>query len=211
MKSPFSFGEMAKPYIQEFGWAIFPVTRNKVPLVKGGCHAATTMADQIDEWADLYPTTNVGVACGEPNGIAVLDVDFPAGIESLKAIFAAGHEAFAETIEAATPTGGRHYYFIQPNITLKNRAGKIAPGLDIRSTGGSIVAPPSMHRCGRRYEWVNSPARWCSDGYVTPAPMPYWLRMKAAAERLPRASYGQRPPGTPASNPCRILDLEEVT
>lgn len=211
MKDRFTFGEMAKPYIHEYGWAIFPVSRNKVPLVKGGCHAATTMQDQIDAWADEFPWANVAVACGDVNGIAVLDVDYPEGVDCLARIFEQDFEPFGETIEAATPSGGRHYYFIQPDVTLKNRAGHIAPGLDIRSTGGSIIAPPSMHRSGRRYEWVNSPDRWCSDGFVMPAPMPYWLRMKAAAEKpvdpvKARASRA-RPP---SSNPHKVLDMEET-
>lgn len=210
MRDRFGFGEMAKPYVLEYGWAIFPVSRNKVPLVSGGCHSATTMMDQIDEWAERFPLANVGVACGEPNGIAVLDVDFPAGIESLKAMFEQGFEPFRETIEVATPSGGRHYYFVQPNITLKNRAGHIAPGLDIRSTGGSIIAPPSLHRSGRRYEWVNSPARWCSDGFVTPAPMPYWLRMKASAEKPVNPVKARALKGRPkTSNPNKVLDMEE--
>lgn len=210
MKSRFSFGEMARPYIEEYGWAVFPVSRNKVPLVKGGCHAATTMRDQIDAWAEEFPWANVGVACGDPNGIVVLDVDFPEGIESLGRIFENGFEQFADTIVAASPTGGRHYYFLQPDLTLKNRAGHIAPGLDIRSTGGSIVAPPSMHRTGSRYEWITPPDRWCSDGLVMPPPMPYWLKMKASAERLVSPAKTRethnRPPG---GNPHKVLDMEE--
>ncbi|MBI1262935.1 MAG: hypothetical protein GC184_14555 [Rhizobiales bacterium] len=203
----FTFAEMAKPFLEEWGWAIFPVSRNKMPLIKGGCHAASTMPDQIEEWAEAFPWANVGLACGGANGIAVLDVDFPAGVESLRQIFASGFEPFGDTIEVATPSGGRHYYFIQPDVTLKNRAGHIAPGLDIRSAGGSIIAPPSMHKSGRRYEWVNSPSRFCLDGLVTPAPMPYWLKMKASAEKLPRPQVRQL--SAPAK-PHTIIDMEEA-
>lgn len=205
-----TFAEKAAPYLQKYGWAVFPVSRNKVPCVKRGCHAASREPDQIDAWSDEFPNANVAVACGEINGICVLDVDKPAGIESLNRIFDMGFERFARTVTARSARGGLHYYFIQPNIRIKNRAGCIAPGLDIRTDGGSIIAPPSETEHGR-YEWINAPDEWNHDGIVIPAPMPEWLRQKASAERPPNPVALRRNAGRVFDGPSpKILDMEEA-
>jgi Primase C terminal 1 (PriCT-1)/Bifunctional DNA primase/polymerase, N-terminal len=51
-------------------------------------------------------------------------------------------------------------------------------GLDIRSTGGYVVAPPSHHVSGNRYAWL--PGR--APGDVPLAPMPDWLVAAARAQ-----------------------------
>lgn len=185
------------------------MSRNKVPCIAGGCHAASRDPDQIDAWSDEFPNANIAVACGDINGICVLDVDNPAGLESLDRIWSMGFERFAPTVMARSARGGLHYYFIQPNVATKNRAGMIAPGLDIRSNGGAIIAPPSETEHGR-YEWINAPDAWNHDGIVIPAPMPEWLRQKASAERLPNPAAIRRSAGrTPDKPSPRILDMEE--
>jgi hypothetical protein len=41
-------------------------------------------------------------------------------------------------------------------LELKN-AVKFLPGLDIRATGGQVVAPPSKHSSGVKYIWETMP------------------------------------------------------
>lgn len=195
---------MAKPYIYEWGWCVFPVSRSKAPLIDGGCHQATTNLDMIEEWSDRFPHANIAVATGEINGIVVLDVDHPTGTESLRRIFELEHEPFEPTPMVRSGGGGAHYYFIRPLGPLKNSAGKVAPGIDIRSDGGSIIAPPSIHSSGRRYEWVRSPAEFCY-GIVMPAPMPLWLRSSAEPRQRPTL----RAPRHFESTGTVILDMEE--
>lgn len=71
-----------------------------------------------------------------------------------------------DTLEARTGTGGAHVYFKAPSVALKNTAGTIRPGVDTRADGGFVVAPPSMHPNGQRYEWMR---------YTPPAELPAWL------------------------------------
>jgi len=50
-----------------------------------------------------------------------------------------------------TWSGGRHFLFKQPEDGIGNRT-KVRPGIDVRGTGGYIIAPPSVID-GRQYEW----------------------------------------------------------
>jgi putative DNA primase/helicase len=44
---------------------------------------------------------------------------------------------------------------------LRNSAGRIARGVDVRGDGGYIVVPPSIHPNGRAYRWI--PGRALGD------------------------------------------------
>jgi Bifunctional DNA primase/polymerase, N-terminal/Primase C terminal 1 (PriCT-1) len=81
----------------------------------------------------------------------VLDVD---GIDAEAELrkLEAKHGALPATVEVITARG-RHVYFKMPAAPIRNSAGKLAPGLDIRATGGYVLVPPSIHPTGRRYEW----------------------------------------------------------
>ena len=54
---------------------------------------------------------------------------------------------------------------------MRNSAGKVAPGIDVRGDGGYVLAPPSIHPSGKRYEWS-------VDCTSTFAPAPEWLLAK---------------------------------
>ena len=48
---------------------------------------------------------------------------------------------------------GRHAFFKMPRSPVRNSAGKMAPGIDVRGDGGYVLVPPSMHPSGRPYAW----------------------------------------------------------
>jgi hypothetical protein len=52
-----------------------------------------------------------------------------------------------------TGGGGLHLYFRHPGFEIRNSAGALGPGLDLRGDGGYIIAPPSLHASGNRYVW----------------------------------------------------------
>jgi len=97
------------------------------------------------------PDANLAIATGE--NIVVLDVDPPkGGDESLEAL-KAKYGKLPETPQVLTGYGWQ-FYFRQPvGITVPCSTGAIAPGIDVRGTGGYVVAPPSTHISGRRYAW----------------------------------------------------------
>ena len=70
---------------------------------------------------------------------------------------------------------GRHLYFQLPaDVPIPNSAGKIAAGIDVRGTGGYVLAPPSMHPSGRPY-------CWSVDSHNALAPAPDWLLVMISA------------------------------
>ena len=69
----------------------------------------------------------------------------------------AKHGKLRDTWEATTGKG-RHIYLKTPKeITVRNSSKKLGPELDIRGWHGYVVAPPSLHYSGKKYQWVNHP------------------------------------------------------
>lgn len=160
-----SMKEAALAYTQENGYRpalkIFPLCeKGKFPAIKGGrgCLDASSNHEQVCAWWERFPSANIGIATGEINGIVVIDVDVDDekgidGKEGLKEL-EKNLGNLPETWEAITGRGGRHLYFRYPaGHTISNSASSIANGVDVRGNGGYVVAPPSIHRNGRRYQW----------------------------------------------------------
>ena len=143
------------------GFAVFPLKyRDKVPLTRNGCKDATTDAAQIKAWWQKYPNANIGLATGSVSQnvfVIDLDIDEDRGIDGYHSLedWQREHGDFPETWTAITGRGGYHLYY-RGNGKVKNRAG-IIDGVDIRGNGGYVVAPPSIHKNGNRYEWEYSP------------------------------------------------------
>ncbi len=145
------------PYAQAYaqkGWQTFPLkAKDKIPFVKWA-DVATCDAQMITGWFDNYPDANIGIACGSRSGIVVLDVDAGhGGYESLTKLIEK-HGAIPETPVSKTGSGGEHIFFKHPGVEIRNSAGKLGAGLDIRGDGGYVVAPPSIHPNGNTYEWA---------------------------------------------------------
>jgi KaiC/GvpD/RAD55 family RecA-like ATPase len=151
------------------GWQSFPcMPRDKKPMVKWA-DLATTEDNMLCGWYDNDYAANIGIACGKRSGIVVLDVDAGHdGFETL-GILLERHGALPNTPVVRTGSGGEHIYFKHPGIDIRNSAGKLGKGLDIRGDGGYVVAPPSIHPNGNKYEWSIKPSA------VSLADMPAWM------------------------------------
>ena len=146
----------------------------KHPRNSHGLKDAVTDADTIQHWWTQWTDANVGIVTGCISGLVVLDVDPRHGGDESLAKLGAQYGKLPDTPEAITGGGGRHFLFAHPGngTILRNRAGLAElPGLDVRGDGGYIVAPPSLHVSGRRYEW-----ELLGHPDVVPlAPIPKWL------------------------------------
>lgn len=175
-----------------------------IPEGMGGFHQSTIDEAKIERWMAAYPACNWGTptghhidaTTGQPNRYPfdVLDIDVThGGLESIRALMDA-HEPLPDTARQITGTNGFHYCFVA-SAGLRNSAGDIAPGIDVRATGGYIVIAPSIHPItGKPYEWevpLLSP-----EGVSQTAPWPEWLlqRIKEASRRRQHAEAGARIP-----------------
>ena len=137
------------------GFKVFLLKENaKTPLKPGKfLDQATSNKDIIDILWTKYPNANIGIATGE--GLTVIDVDTlqhggENGSESLKN-YEITNGLLNDTFTVQTPTGGKHIYYVTNN-ECKNATG-LLPGVDIRGTGGYVVAPGSIIN-GKEYKIV---------------------------------------------------------
>jgi hypothetical protein len=158
------------------GWAVLPLTTpaegqcsckksncgkaGKHPRTRSGVNDATTDESVIQGWWNKWPAANIGIATGSLSGLVVLDLDERNGISGSASLSTLEREysVMPETLACSTGTG-RHLYFHHPGGPIGNRVGSIGVGLDVRSDGGYVVAPPSLHANGKRYSWIDPDAR----------------------------------------------------
>ena len=150
----------------------------KHPRTPHGLKDATLDEDQIRQWWSQWPDANLA---GETSQRAVLDVDpRHGGDESLRELIKK-HGPLPETPRVRTGGGGYHYFF-QATDGVRSRT-NVADGLDLKSAGGYVVAPPSLHASGCRYEWE-------TPRDLPLAEMPPWL-MELCRSHRSEATNGQ--------------------
>lgn len=162
-----SFLHKAAPLVLYLGWPVLPVSRKKVPLVKGGFHAATTDKATIEKWSDEFHNANVAVPTGKPTGLLVIDIDGPVGEFALDRL-QARMGWLPPTVEAITARG-RHLYFRYAGHTIPSKSAVLGTQVDHKADNGCVITPPSVHSSGFEYRWRVHP----KDQIVSPAPR--WL------------------------------------
>lgn len=150
------------------GWRLFPVeARGKKPLIRAWQKEATTDNAAVRRLSRQSPGCNWGLACGVVSDVWILDVDGDEGSTAVRELCREHGEDWLHTLTARTARG-QHLYFSYPlEATIRNSAGKIAHGLDVRGDGGYVIVPPSVHPSGATYEWI--------DPAAAIEPAPEWL------------------------------------
>ena len=113
--------------------------------------AATIDKRKIDTWWNKNSeyVYNIGIATGKASGITVVDIDAGSGgLETWAQICA--ENDIPDTFTVQTGGGGYHLYFKYTN-GIKTGTNLLGTGIDIRNDGGYIIAPPSLHKSGKRY------------------------------------------------------------
>jgi putative DNA primase/helicase len=191
----------ALAYAKRLGWPVFPLTPGtKIPL--RGTHGfkdATTGLAVIEAWWRMWPEANIGLDCGGA-GLVVIDLDVKGEADGLAAWGELRTRLGFDdrTLTSSTPSGGRHLFFRRPaddrGTQIRNSAGKLGPGIDVRVRGGYVVLPPSAMAEGD-YAWEEG----AGPGHLAPAPLPPALLSALAVPSGPaRISSLQELPGHPA-------------
>jgi hypothetical protein len=150
------------------GWPISPWgTRGnrKFPLTEHGHLDATTDRAMLEQWWIRWPGGIPAIATGEPSGVVALDIDIRpdgSGFDSLDDLGITFHP---EGPTAHTPQGGCAVLFRWPGYFVKTCCGELAPHLDIRGDGGSLILPPGPGRFWDPVLGLDMPI----------APMPEWM------------------------------------
>jgi putative DNA primase/helicase len=127
------------------GKPVFPCGPDKSPRVHGGFKAASRDFNTIDKWFKR-PNALIGLRTGKASGLLVVDIDVKNGVNGFETLAAleVQYGPLPETLTVETPSGGEHRYFLMPETEppIRNSAGKLGPGLDVRGEGGYVIAPP---------------------------------------------------------------------
>ncbi len=160
-------------YASALGWKIFPLhtpiddgvcscgtadcqSIGKHPRTPRGLKDATTDLEQIKRWWQKWPDANIGIATGAASGFFVVDIDPKNdGLSGLSELLDRIGGEFPDTAQVITGSGGRHFLFRMPEADIRNSAEKLGAGVDVRANGGYVVAAPSVHASGNRYQWTN--------------------------------------------------------
>lgn len=148
--------------LMQFGWKVFPLAPGqKLPAIAKadggrGCLDATDDEEIVIGWSERFPSANVGLACGLPSGLVVIDFDPRNGVKETLDQLKAKNQTFPPTVMVRTANGGWHLYYAY-QAELKNSKSILGKGIDVKTTGGYVVAPPSVLDGGKPYRWLRSP------------------------------------------------------
>lgn len=133
----------ARKYIAE-GWSVIPIPRGqKAPRIEG-------WQQRTFEPEDFGAADNIGVRLGAPSGgLTDIDLDAPEAVAAARDLL-----LMTERIHGRPGKPSSHYWFIAPDSKseqFKDPAGNVL--VEVRSTGGQTVLPPSVHTSGEQLAW----------------------------------------------------------
>lgn len=218
---PLPLLEFAKQYARA-GWPVLPLHTvvggvcscrlggdckhgGKHPRIPNGVHGASTNETQIAGWWHRWPDANVGIATGRASGVWVLDIDPRNGgdesFANLCGEASNGQLEQAMRVVSKTGGGGSHLLFAYPDGGVSSGGSSFGDGIDVKSDGGYIVAPPSLHVSGKGYEWDEHVA------ITDVGPAPAFIADKLAAAPPAATQAPPRPRGAPKLNERQIADV----
>jgi len=132
-----AFPATLQAFLQK-GWRFFPIAQrsNTQPLIKEWPELASCDLSQLCAWSVAWPRCNWATLTGEK--FFVLDIDHRKSGEAwLERCYEQyGTDWAANTLQVASGGGGSHLYFCLPAFEIRNSAGKIHAGVDVRGWHG---------------------------------------------------------------------------
>ena len=191
------------------GWYVFPAygitatgcecgdaeceKPGKHPATKNGFKDATTDEEQIKQWWTEHPNRNIAIATGKESGITVVDIDGHEGIDTISELCRGVGMPKTPTVESRP---FHQQYYFPYNEAIKTGNDRLGPKVDVKNDGGYVIAPPSQHYTGSKYQWLlkhTAPfAEWpdflLSGRKKADVPKP---KRKRIAPKLQRYTLGQ--------------------
>lgn len=110
--------------------------------------------EEIQRWWTTWPEANIGLVTGQISGVVGIDIDGEQGLRSLEEI-GLPVDDFPYGPAARSGSGhGAHHIMRYPAPGVVKTCANVIPKVDLRSDGGLLVLPPSLHVSGNRYEWL---------------------------------------------------------
>jgi hypothetical protein len=203
--------------LAELGIRVIPIKPGqKYPPMQAWQDKASNDIHVVNDWfTSQYSGYGIGIATGQTKHgrIFVLDVDDRdeyKGSDTLHDL-QEKYGQLPETVTAITGTGGQHLYFYCDEDIRNDAGSRLGVGLDIRGTGGQVLAAPTIHPNGRPYQWEHG----ASPHERRPAKAPDWL-VKLLTKQPEMVKPKGQPdnfltdPNTPSARYCAKTTWEEL-
>jgi len=150
--------EVCLELYQRWGVSIIPIApKSKKPLVdwKEYQKRKPDVAEIAEWWKKHWSKeANVGVVCGKvSNNLVVLDFDNPG--QQWEDFLNTVQERYGKSVYELTPvvaTNRGFHVHVRTKLPVTSRK---LDGVEIRSDGNYVVAPPSVHPDGAVYQFIN--------------------------------------------------------
>lgn len=131
------------------GWSVIPLKpKDKRPLIKWEeFQSRLPSLEELHSWFD-HTENNLAIVTGKVSDLTVIDADSEEAVELCG-------QLGIDTGPQVTTGKGKHFYcqYLEGSRNFAKR--KELPGIDLRSEGGYVVAPPSIHPSGALYTWYS--------------------------------------------------------
>ncbi|ACP38612.1 bifunctional DNA primase/polymerase [Saccharolobus islandicus] len=143
-------------FYHTYGLSVIPLKpKEKIPIVEWGEYQKERPSiSEIEKWFK-DTDNNIAIVCGKVSGnLVVIDFDDTEIYEKFLKEVEKDNE-LSESVNNTwlVETGKGYHIYLRVDNDKPVRTAKL-PKIDIKGEGGYVVAPPSIHPSGKRYEFV---------------------------------------------------------
>jgi len=174
---------------KRLGFSIIPLKHKaKEPVIKWSeFESRKATEEELKQWFSKEDA-NVGIVCGSVSGnLAVLDFE---SREAFIQFFEKTPEEMADSTLVVKTARGYHLYLKTDKPISSFKIPELQ--LDVKAEGSYVVAPPSIHPSGSRYEFIGDP--WKLEHILSVDDLEDWIWDRAAELGVFRYGSEEDPP-----------------
>ena len=176
-------------FYKRLGFNVIPLkARSKEPVIKWSeFETRKTTEEELKQWFSKEDV-NVGIVCGSVSGnLIVLDFE---SLEAFKRFFEKTPDELADSTLVVKTARGFHLYVKTDKPISSFKIPELQ--LDVKGEGGYVVAPPSIHPTGVKYEFLGNP--WKLDHLENINDLDEWIWLRAGELGVFRYGSEDDPP-----------------